>query len=327
MQPGLAPRRPSIVEVSSVYPQDRTAPRSMSDLSQLIGREQIDLILTVAERKSFKAAAAALGITQPTVSQRVARLEGLAGHVLFLRTRGGVELTREGRAVVSYGKAMLALTNDLERHLEHIMKPARISVGMSEDFCRTALPSVLWLFMRDYPQVDVRIISGTYETLKSAVDSNMVDFAIMRRYEAFPISTLLWTDSLVWVGSPNFSLPVHDPVPLVVPVSPNPARDAPIAALLACGRSWDIRFESVGIAGIEAALEAGVGLCASPQTMRIHGVSQLSNDSGLPDLPTVDFVMVGPGHDATAVVHAFSQVLQQAAREGFQHMGPSEGSF
>ena len=53
---------------------------------------------TMAARlKSFTRAAQALGVTQSSVTQNVAKLEAMMGVPLFIRRRGGLELTKSAR--------------------------------------------------------------------------------------------------------------------------------------------------------------------------------------------------------------------------------------
>ena len=91
-----------------------------------------------------------------------------------------------------------------------------------------------------------------------------------------------------------------------------------IDALKSQGRTWKVRFESVGMAGIEAALQCGVGLCGGPRCMPMHGVEAIGPESGLPALPDVEFVMVGPSTSSSGVVRAVAEVLQHLAGRGFQ---------
>ena len=290
-----------------------------SEIDRLCDRDHINLLLAIVEAGSFSAAATALGVSQPSISQQVKRLEFLAGRKLFHRNRNGIRLTSDGEAVVMYARAMLALTDELRRHLEQTAGTVKVSIGMSEDFCRTALPAMLGVFMREHPKTEMQIISGSYETVTAAVEGATVDFAVMRRYSRFPDAKPLWTDELVWYGRPDlFPLPVEDPVPLVLPVAPNPARDPPITALRSCGRSWLIRFESPSIAGIEAAMQAGLGFCVGPRSMRLYDVVELDARAGLPELPDVDFVMVESGRAATEAVLAFAELLRHAAKLGFR---------
>ena len=163
-----------------------------------------------------------------------------------------------------------------------------------------------------HPHIDLRIISGDYAMLARAVAHQEIDVAVMRRWEQFPDARPLWSDEQVWYGRPGFRLPADAPVPLVVPLAPNPTEATLTDALRAAGRTWRIRFESVGMTGIEAALQCGLGICGGPRSMPMHGVVALGAESGLPPLPRVDFVMVGPDPKSGAAAFALADIVQNA---------------
>lgn len=287
--------------------------RTQGDVDALLQGEALGLLLTLAESRSFQDAASRLGVSQASVSQQVQRLERLAGKPLFRRDRRGLQITREGEAVVAYARAVSEMAVDLQRQLGTVQPTTSISVGMSEDFLRTSLPSVLALFMRQHPQIDLRLVSGTYQTIGDAIRDQSVDFAVTRRHGNFPNTASLWKDRLRWNGQSGLRLPVQDPVPLVLPMAPNPARDIILDTLRAAGRTWRVHFESFGIAGVEAALEAGLGVCAGPSRMRLLGAEPLQAGHGLPNLPDVEFVMIGPDPErANPVTKALAQLLRRS---------------
>ena len=106
------------------------------EIEQLAHPAQIRLILAVNDAKRFTGAAANLGVSR----------------TLFERTRTGVRLTADGNAVLIYARAMSQLTDDLKRHFMDGASVIRISVGMSEDFCRTALPTNQKLYIPEHPK-------------------------------------------------------------------------------------------------------------------------------------------------------------------------------
>ncbi len=287
------------------------------DVEKLVDPAVIRLLLTIAETGRFAAAAAALGVTPPSISQQVRRIEEFVGRPLFRRNRRGVELTSDGEAVILYAKAMLGITAGLRDRLSRTAEGNEIAAGMSEDFCRTALPSVLRLFVLQHPGVRIRIISGTYDTLSAALEKRTVDFAIIRRYDRFPDAELVYSEELAWFGGLGLRLPIADAVPLVLPIAPNPSRSTVIDCLRAAGRGFTVQFESIGIAGMEMALGAGLGVCAGPRFMRLLGAGPLPSRHGLPQLPRVDFVMVRAGSALSDAARAFADVLTQAARTRF----------
>lgn len=287
-------------------------------IERLIDHDVVRVLVAIAEARSFTGAAKALGISQPAVSKHAQRLEAWTGRTLFVRHRHGIELTRDGEAALIYARAMQSLTREMRRSFEDSTQAIKIRIGMSEDFCRTALPNVLAVALATHPTVEIAVVSGTYDVLEAAVEGRRVDFAIMRRYAKFPHARRLWSDDLVWYGRREMRFPPTDAVPLVVPLSPNPSRDTTLDALQRAGRPWQIAFESVGMAGMEAALQAGLGVSAGPRTMRLYDVDTIDDAAGLPALPRVDFVMVGPDANADGPVLAFAELIRLASASNFR---------
>jgi len=62
---------------------------------------QIEAFLTVGEYLNFTEAAKALYISQPSLSQKISRIEEYFGKKLFIRGKHGVELTKEGKYLYS----------------------------------------------------------------------------------------------------------------------------------------------------------------------------------------------------------------------------------
>lgn len=295
------------------------------EISRLLDSANMNLLIAVSRHGGLSQAAKALGVSQPYISARVQALEEASGVKLFRRHRRGVELTGAGESVLLYGRAMLNLGANLRRQLAQAAGGLKVGIGMSEDFCRTALPGLLGVFQRDHADAEVRVVSGTYAVITEALARGEVDFAVMRQTELRPLAQPLWSSPLAWVGSPDLKLDPNAPVPLVVPLPPNPARDTPIETLNAAGVAWRIHFESSGLAGIEAAMQAGLGVCAAPANMRLHEVEVL-RDAHLPELPPVTFVL--DGHDAKPgpAAAAFAELLREGAQHGFARFEAAQPS-
>lgn len=68
---------------------------------------RLRVFMEVAECRSFTDAAAAMGVTQPAVSQNIAELEKQLGTALFERRRGQVLLTEDGELFKGYAAQIL----------------------------------------------------------------------------------------------------------------------------------------------------------------------------------------------------------------------------
>jgi len=87
----------------------------------------------VAELGSFTAAAKALGVSQPAVSQHISELEKSVGGALFERGRGRVEPTQRGRLFLEHARTILADYKALDNEfrvpetllLHHVMLDGR----------------------------------------------------------------------------------------------------------------------------------------------------------------------------------------------------------
>src|SRR6478752_2126824 len=70
--------------------------------------------VAVARTGSFRDAATSLGVSQPTVSAAVKRLEATAGRPLLIRDRDGVRLTELGGRVLAHAVAVTSAADELE---------------------------------------------------------------------------------------------------------------------------------------------------------------------------------------------------------------------
>ncbi len=74
---------------------------------------EVELFLAIAEAGSLSAAAKALRVTQPTVSRRLAELEGELGEPLFVRTVDGTTLTPFGERMLEPARRMADCAGDV----------------------------------------------------------------------------------------------------------------------------------------------------------------------------------------------------------------------
>src|SRR5690606_22361130 len=107
---------------------------------------ELDLLkalVAVAESGSFTVAATRLHSTQSTVSQKIRRLEDLAGHTLLDRGYRTVSPTEAGHIALRYARQMLTANDNLAESLSGAIVAITVRLGLPEDFATGAITKVL----------------------------------------------------------------------------------------------------------------------------------------------------------------------------------------
>ena len=122
--------------------------------------DSLDLIQTfceVARRSSFSATARALGVTPPTVSKAIAKLEERFGLRLFHRTTRQVRLTDAGQLLFERSGALLELIDLTQSELhDRATRPSgRLTLTAPHDLMQTELPQLLAQYLKRYPDVAI----------------------------------------------------------------------------------------------------------------------------------------------------------------------------
>jgi len=125
----------------------------MKDLNSL------RVFFRVAQFRSFKAAAASLGLTSSAISKAITRLEADVGVGLLQRTTRSVGLTEDGAAFFENCKQILGEIDRAESLLSRaIMGPyGRLRIHMTEGFGRRVAFPTLHRFMERYPSLTVSV--------------------------------------------------------------------------------------------------------------------------------------------------------------------------
>lgn len=113
---------------------------------------RLKIFVAVAKEGSFTKAAAALGISQPSVSQNVADIEKATGMRLFERRRGEVVLTPQGEIFMKYAAEILGSYARTERTFTKTL-PATVRISASEEIYTYIIEPVLDDFMKLHPEV------------------------------------------------------------------------------------------------------------------------------------------------------------------------------
>src|SRR5262245_14556493 len=128
----------------------------------------VEAFLSVAQHRSFRRAAAELGVTPSAISQAVRAVEGRIGAALFIRTTRSVGLTEAGERFLSRAKpAFEELVAASEDARDLGQRPAgllRLSVPRA--VVPLILEPVIASFCQAYPEIELEI-AASYEPGRS----------------------------------------------------------------------------------------------------------------------------------------------------------------
>jgi DNA-binding transcriptional LysR family regulator len=133
--------------------------------------QQLHYVLAAIEHGSFSAAAEALHLAQPSLSEQVRRLEAELGVRLFQRVGRGLVLTEAGRALRPHAEAALAAVEAARRSVGAI-RELRGGLAAFGTFgtARTYLGADLVEdFRRSHPDVRVRIVGQNSSETAEAI--------------------------------------------------------------------------------------------------------------------------------------------------------------
>ena len=117
----------------------------------------LDLLLSVAETGSVGRAAQAHGISQPSASARLARLERRLGVPLLVRSRRGSLLTPAGQAVAVWTQQVVGAAHTLADGVLSLRadRAARLRVAASLTVAEYMLPAWLLGLRRTHPDTEI----------------------------------------------------------------------------------------------------------------------------------------------------------------------------
>lgn len=118
--------------------------------------------------------------SQPAISRAIKKLESELGVQLFYRTLIGVELTDMGKELLefvekSYNNLILAERRMMERET---LERGKLSIGMPSNIGSFFLFDKIIDFHKQYPNIEVTIITGSTSKLINLLNSHNVDFVI-----------------------------------------------------------------------------------------------------------------------------------------------------
>ncbi|WP_267221210.1 LysR family transcriptional regulator [Dyella silvae] len=249
-------------------------------------------LMTVADCGSFTTASARLHSTQSTVSQKVRRLEEMAGHQLLVRGGREVRPTDHGEKLLAYARRMLSLNHEMQDALSGAAEAITLRLGVPEDFVAGRTTQLLARFNRKHPHVKLEVTTGLSRDLAHGYDHGELDLIIIKQRRNSREAVARWPETLVWVDSAKHPSISQDPLPLVTFPPRGLYREEMIKAVESQGRDWRISFTSSSLFGVQAAVAGGLGISLIPARAVTADHAALTRKHGLPAIHAMDIALL-----------------------------------
>lgn len=166
--------------------------------------------------KSFTAAAEALGVSQPTVSALVRKLEEHHGVELFIRTGRSLTLTAAGKELLVWARQIVESAEQADNAIAEFrgLRRGSISLGVLRNANFYFLPEMIEQFRRQHPDVRLRMFGQNSFEVVEGVREGTLEAGIVvlpvpdAELEVFP----LIRDEVLWASAD----PSHVAAPVTI---------------------------------------------------------------------------------------------------------------
>ena len=143
--------------------------------------QQLQYFLAAVQHGSFSAAAEALHLAQPSLSEQIRRLEGELGSPLFSRGGRGLELTEAGRLLRPHAERVIAAAEDAAASVREVaaVEGGTVSFGTFGNAPYYLLSDLVQDFRALHPKVHVRLTGLNSSTVADAVREGRLEAGLI----------------------------------------------------------------------------------------------------------------------------------------------------
>ena len=133
----------------------------------------------VSSHKSFSMAARMIGVSQPTLSESIRRLENDLSAILFYRSKKGISLTPQGEIILKKVSALLNIKNEITSAADPRSLATSYRLGTHPIVAGYFLKNFLQVLNKTFPKTSVELKHGRSLEIQTLVQNGSVDFAII----------------------------------------------------------------------------------------------------------------------------------------------------
>lgn len=276
--------------------------------------EQLRTLVAVADAGSLTAAAPRVYLSQSSVSEQIRKLEERAGQSLLTRSKAGVAPTDAGLRLLGHARRILAMSDEAFRDLRGETLQGELRLAVTDYFRPGDLTRLLGRLGERYPQVRLHVTILKSDALRAAYAHGDFDVGLAMNIAganaaASGSGAVLRRESLAWLGAAGLRVVRGEPVRLLALPDTCSLHQFTVSLLRRRRVPYVLAHVASGVAGLQSALAAGLGVACLNESAIGEGIARLAPPHGLPALPRVAFQWLPARRGETAFVTRAREML------------------
>ncbi len=256
-------------------------------------------------------AAAKLHLTQSAISMQVKRLEESLSVKVFDRYSNGMAPTANGEQLIHYAQQILSLNDEVLGRLTGSQFEGQLSLGVPSDIIEPHIPKILKAFARDYPRVQVKLVTHNSLALLKGYHEGMHDLVLTTERQPGKGGEVLSTHQLEWKGAVGGRAWKNPRLPIAL-CQNCIFRESVVDILSSEGLSWENSVISNDDLAVNVTIAADMGITAGLPWANEASMESIDHKGYLPELPKYSIVLYGEKATTTVYGKAFINLIKRA---------------
>lgn len=169
----------------------------------MINQNDLLYFIELTQTKHVSRAAERLGVTQPTLSHCIKRLEKSVGTLLFIRTKKGIELTPAAERLRQSSEELIMKWNEVLKAATDEVEQAKglIKLGIHTAVAQYVLPKIIPPFLKKYEEIQFSFIHGLSRHITEMIITSQLDVGFVVNPVEHPdlvIKELIQDRATIW---------------------------------------------------------------------------------------------------------------------------------
>ncbi|KAB2892921.1 MAG: LysR family transcriptional regulator, partial [Burkholderiaceae bacterium] len=249
---------------------------------RVLNLEQLRTLVAVAEAGSLTAAAPQVFLSQSAVSEQLRKLEEQVGQTLLLRSKAGAAPTAAGERLLAYARRMLALGEQACLELQGVALEGTLRLGVTDYFRPAELAGLLARMQSQYPGVRLQVAVHKSGAIEAGYARGEFDVGLTMRLPPAAASArgrergqVLRREPLRWMAATHWQSEAGAPLRLLALPQTCALHQFTVALLQRRRIPFSVALMASGVAGLQSALAAGLGVACLNESALCAGVQAL----------------------------------------------------